>query len=68
MQNVEDGGPAAKAGIHEGDVITKVGDRPVGNADELQVAVQEHEPGDEVPVTLLRDGRQMTVQVTLGTD
>ncbi len=68
VQNVQDGGPAAKAGIQEGDVITKVGDRSVGNADELQVAVQEHEPGETVPVELLRDGRQMTVQVTLGTE
>ncbi len=68
VQNVADGGPAAKAGIQEGDVIVKVGDRTVGNADELQVAVQEHNPGDTVPVELLRDGRKMTVQVTLGTE
>ncbi len=67
VQNVADGGPAAKAGIQEGDVIVKFGDRTVGNADELQVAVQEHNPGDTVPVELLRDGRKMTVQVTLGT-
>jgi putative serine protease PepD len=66
VQNVQDGSPAAKAGIQEGDVIVKLGDRTVGNADELQVAVQEHEPGDTVPVELLRDGRKMTVQVTLG--
>jgi putative serine protease PepD len=67
VQNVADGGPAAKAGIQEGDVIVKFGERTVGNADELQVAVQEHNPGDTVPVELLRDGRKMTVQVTLGT-
>ena len=44
VQNVQDGGPAAAAGIAEGDVITKVGDRPVGNADELVVAVRQ-QPG-----------------------
>ena len=65
VQNVQDGGPAAHAGIQEGDVIVKVGDRTVGSADELTVAVQEHAVGDTVPVELLRDGKRMTVQVTL---
>jgi putative serine protease PepD len=65
VQNVADGGPAAKAGIVEGDVIVKVGDRSVGSADELTVAVQQHKVGQTVPVVLLRQGKQMTVQVTL---
>ena len=42
VQNVQHGGPAAAAGIAEGDVITKVGDRSVGNADELVVAVRQN--------------------------
>ena len=42
--------PAAAAGIVEGDVIVKVGDRPIGGADELVVAVRAHNPGDVVPV------------------
>ena len=65
VQNVDDGGPAARAGIAEGDVIIKVGDRSVGSADELIVAVQAHRVGETVPVVLLRDGKRMTVQVTL---
>ncbi len=65
VQNVQDGGPAAHAGIQEGDVIVKVGDRPVGSADELTVAVQQHAVGDTVQVELLRDGKRMTVAVTL---
>jgi putative serine protease PepD len=65
VQNVADGGPAAKAGISEGDVIVRVGDRSVGSADELVVAVQQHRVGDTVPVELLRDGKKLTVQVTL---
>jgi S1-C subfamily serine protease len=66
VQNVRSGGPAANAGIVEGDVIIQVGKRSVGNADELVVAQQEHKVGETVPVTLLRDGRRTTVQVTLG--
>ncbi len=65
VQNVVDGGPAAKAGIQEQDIITKIGDRTVGNADDLAVAVAEHNVGDTVPVELTRDGKQLTVQVTL---
>ncbi|WP_084613892.1 S1C family serine protease [Nakamurella lactea] len=65
VQNVQDGSAAAKAGIVEGDVITKVGDRAVGNADELVVAVQEHQVGESVPVVLKRGGKNLTVTVTL---
>ena len=66
VQNVQEGGPAAAAGIAEGDVITKVGDRSVGNADELVVAVRQNPVGAAVPVVLLRESREMTVTVTLG--
>ncbi|TDP93819.1 S1C family serine protease [Labedaea rhizosphaerae] len=66
--NVVDGGAAKQAGIREGDVIRKVGDRPVRNAPELTVAVREHNPGDTVPVELARQGRDLTVQVTLRSD
>lgn len=66
--NVADGGPAARAGIAEGDVITKVGDRMVRNAPELTVAVRAHNIGETVPVQLVRMGRPLVVDVTLGSD
>jgi len=66
--NVADGGPAAKAGIAEGDVITKVGDRMVRNAAELTVAVRAHNIGEVVPVQLVRQGRPLVLDVTLGSD
>ncbi|GAB3481866.1 S1C family serine protease [Amycolatopsis cihanbeyliensis] len=68
IRNVTAGGPAANAGIAEGDVITKVGDRPVRNAAELTVAVREYEIGEVVPVQLVRANRKLTVDVTLGSD
>jgi S1-C subfamily serine protease len=68
VQNVQEGGPAAAAGIAEGDVIVKVGDRSVGNADELVVAVRQNPVGSAVPVLLLREGREMTVTVTLAAE
>ncbi|GAB2732631.1 trypsin-like peptidase domain-containing protein [Salinifilum aidingensis] len=65
VQNVRNGGPAAAAGIAEGDVITRVGDRPVGSADELVVAVDGHRVGEQVPVTVVRQGRELVFDVTL---
>lgn len=65
VQNVHNEGPAAAAGIAEGDVITRVGDRPVGSADELVVAVDGHRIGEQVPVTAVRQGRELVFDVTL---
>ena len=68
VQNVREGGAAARAGIKQNDVIRKVGDRPIGNAAELIVAVRHYKIGETVPVVLARDGRELTVQVTLQSD
>jgi S1-C subfamily serine protease len=68
VQNVQQGGPAATAGILEGDVIVKVADRPIAGADELVVAVRERNPGDTVPVDIVREGRPLTISVVLGSD
>ncbi len=65
VQNVQQGGAAAAAGIVEGDVIVRVGERSIAGADELVVAVREHEPGATVPVEIVRDGRPLTVSVVL---
>lgn len=66
--NVTDNGAAKKAGIAEGDVITKVGERQVRNAPELIVAVRQYEPGQQVQVVLARQGRELQIQVTLQSD
>jgi S1-C subfamily serine protease len=68
VQNVRDGGAASKAGIEQGDVIRKVGDRDIADAAELIVAVRKHEVGERVSVVLARSGRELTVQVTLQAD
>ncbi|MEJ3656795.1 trypsin-like peptidase domain-containing protein [Actinomycetes bacterium KLBMP 9759] len=68
VQNVQQGGAAAAAGIVEGDVIVKVGERLIAGADELVVAVRERNPGDSVPVELIRQGRPLTVSVVLASD
>ena len=65
VQNVRDGSAAAGAGIGEGDVIIKVGDRKVSTADELIVAVDRHRVGETVPVTVVRQGRELVLNVVL---
>ena len=64
LATIVPGGPADAAGLREGDVITAVGDRPVGSADELTVAIWTAGAGDTVRVTLIRDGQRMELDVT----
>ncbi|WP_061451412.1 S1C family serine protease, partial [Streptomyces scabiei] len=60
------GGPADRAGIRSGDVITEVDGQRVHSGDELIVKVRAHRPGDRLELTLLRDGDERTVTLTLG--
>jgi S1-C subfamily serine protease len=66
--NVADNSAAQKAGIREGDIITKVGDRIVRNSAELTVAVRANDIGAKVPVVVVRDGREMKIDVVLQSD
>ncbi|WP_420873739.1 trypsin-like peptidase domain-containing protein [Nocardia huaxiensis] len=68
VADVSEGGPAAKAGIVEGDIIIRFGDRPVEGPEELTVAVQSYEIGQTVTVKLIRDGREVELPVTLESD
>lgn len=61
------GGPAEKAGIKAGDVVSKVGDYPIRNEADLAVAMIRSAPGQTISVEFYRDGKKQTVQVTLGT-
>ncbi|BDH04154.1 S1C family serine protease [Streptomyces seoulensis] len=63
---VQAGGPAAKAGLRAGDVITRLGDTPTGSGTELAEALAEEEPGARTAVTYQRSGTAHTAQVTLG--
>jgi S1-C subfamily serine protease len=59
-------GPAADAGIQPGDVITAIGDTRVASVEDLLGALRRHKPGDNVSVTIVRNGEESTVDVTLG--
>jgi serine protease Do len=57
---------AKKAGIKEGDIITKIGDTKIEDPDQLTEAVRKHKPGEKVSVTLLRDKKEQKVTAELG--
>lgn len=61
------GGPAAKAGIQPGDVITKVGDNVVTSSSQLGEVLATMQPGQQVQVSYVRGGATKTTTVTLGT-
>ena len=67
LRSVSPGSPAEKAGLQAGDIVTKVGDRRITDADTLIVAIRSYDPGTAVTITLTRDGSTRTVKVTLGT-
>lgn len=63
---VQAGGPAAKAGLQPGDVITAIGGTRVRSSDEVLTALRQRAPGDQVTLTLERQGTKKQVTVTLG--
>jgi putative serine protease PepD len=68
IQQVEGGGAAAKAGLQQGDVITKVDDEVVDGSESLVATIRGHRPGDKVTLTYVRDGKTHTTTATLGSD
>ena len=68
VANVKAGSPAEKAGILENDVVVKVGDRTVADADEFVVAVRQLKIGQDSPIEVVRDGRHVVLTVNPGPD
>lgn len=58
--------PAAKAGLKQGDIIVKVNDTDINERTSLVSALGQHSVGDKVKLTVLRDGKEQTIEVTLG--
>ncbi|RLD39768.1 MAG: peptidase M28 [Bacteroidetes bacterium] len=58
--------PAEKAGLLKGDVITAFDGKKVSNLREYSELLKQHQPNDVVEMTILREGKEKTVSITLG--
>jgi len=67
VQSVVSGGPADRAGIRSGDVITHVDGKTVGEPSDVTQAISDNRPGEAVTIELQRNGSKVTVTATLGT-
>ncbi|MEJ2886202.1 S1C family serine protease [Actinomycetospora aeridis] len=69
LGQITPGGPAASAGLNQGDVVTRVGDRPIQDADSLVAAIRSQQPGASVTLTVTTPGGEpRQVPVTLGSE
>ena len=62
---LEDKSPAATAGIRKEDLLMRLDDQILINSSQLRVLVRMHKPGETVKLHLIREGRRMTVPITL---
>ena len=67
LEAVISGGPAEKAGIREGDVITKIGDQVVDAEHPLDLVLAGYAPGQTIELEIVRGSQTLTVSVALGT-
>lgn len=66
VQSVSEGSPAARAGLREGDVIVEFDGEPIRTVEDLFAAIRQRDPGQTVELTIVRDGKRQTLEVTLG--
>lgn len=65
VASVEDGAPAAVAGVLVGDILIELAGAPITDPDSLRLALGDR-PGETVELTLLRGGARLALSVTLG--
>lgn len=65
IEKVESGGPADTAGLRQGDVVTAAGNDQIQSSGDLLSALRNYQPGDNLTLSVLRDGQKETLQVEL---
>lgn len=66
VRDVEPRSPADAAGLQRYDVIVALGDRPVANRQDFHLGLYDFRPGDDVTLTLIRDGERITTTLEIG--
>jgi len=57
--------PAEKAGLKEDDIITKIDDSKIEDAEDVTAAIRKHKPGDKVSISFLREGKEQKTTAEL---
>ncbi|GMN04136.1 Do family serine endopeptidase [Erythrobacter sp. MTPC3] len=66
IQSVQDDSAAAEAGLRPGDIVTEINGNEVTSEQTVSFLVANLSPGTSVPITVLREGREVAVTATLG--
>lgn len=66
LARVTAGSPAAKAGILAGDIVVELDRSPIGSFGDLAEIVGNLEPGDRVPVVVMRRGERLLLEIVIG--
>ncbi len=66
ISQVTQDSPAGRAGLKAGDVLREIDGRRIANSSALQVAVSEMSPGKAIDLGILRNGKEQTINVTVG--
>lgn len=66
VMEVVENGPASEAGLKQGDIITKIGDVTLDATHSYVNTLFTFKPGDQVTLTVMREGKETQIQITLG--
>ena len=66
VSDVESGNAAEEAGVRRGDIIVALGDAPIEDTGDVLGALRDYQPGNTADLTIVRDGDEQTLSVTLG--
>ena len=65
VDDVTEESAASKAGLKEGDIITRIGEKKIETPDDLSSEIKKHKPGDKVTITYLRDNKEQKATAEL---
>jgi hypothetical protein len=64
LAGVRAGGGAEKGGMKKGDILVKLGASEIASVEDLMFVLNAHKPGETVPAVVLRDGKEVKLEVT----
>ena len=66
LSGVRAGSGAEKGGMRKGDILVRLGQSEIGSVEDFMFVLNQSKPGETVPAVVVRDGKEVTLQVTFG--